>query len=96
MLEDIKNSIIDVIEKYPVDRVSIFGSYANGTFNEDSDIDILINFTAPIGMFKFLELKEVLEVKLNKKVDLMTYKSLENSFIKDEVLEGAIEIYEAR
>ena len=93
MLEDIKESIISVIENYPINKAAIFGSYANGLYNEESDIDILVNFTAPIGMFKFLDLKDTLEMKLNRKVDLLTYKSLENSYIKEEVLKGVVEIY---
>ncbi len=93
MLQDIKKEIIAVINKYPVNKVAIFGSYANGTNKNNSDIDILVNFKTPIGMFKFLELKDNLETALNRKVDLLTYKSLESSLIKEEVLKGAIEIY---
>lgn len=96
MIEDIKKNIIAVINKYPIDKAAIFGSYANGTNKKNSDIDILVNFNSFIGIFEFLELKENLEAVLNKKVDLLTYKSLENSLIKDEILKGAIEIYAQR
>ena len=96
IIEDIKKNIVNVINKYPINKAAIFGSYANGTNKRNSDIDILVNFSSPMGMFEFLELKENLEDVLKKKVDLLTYKSLESSYIKDEILKGAIEIYAKR
>ena len=57
--------------EYGVKKVGIFGSYANGTPDETSDVDIIIDFEHPIG-FKFIELVEYLERLLGRKVDLIT------------------------
>lgn len=74
-----KESIIELLrEHYPylaaeygVKRVGIFGSFAKGTPEETSDVDILVEFERPIG-FRFIELVEYLERLLNRKVDVLT------------------------
>ena len=62
--------------EYSVKRVGLFGSYAVGTANEASDIDLLVEFQRPIG-FKFMELAEYLERLLGKKVDILTLTGVE-------------------
>lgn len=65
-------------EKYPylaaefgVKRIGLFGSYAKDAANEDSDIDLVVEFERPIG-FKFIELAEYLERLLGRRVDILT------------------------
>ena len=62
--------------KYGVKEIGVFGSYARGEQGKDSDIDILVEFSKPIGFFKFLELEEYLEKLLGVKVDLVSKKAL--------------------
>ena len=57
--------------EYGVERIGLFGSYARGTTDEASDIDLVVEFQRPIG-FKFIELVEYLEKLLGKEVDLLT------------------------
>ena len=95
-IEELKNRIVPIISQYPVDKVSVFGSCARKQMNKNSDIDILISFSIPIGMFKFIEIKQVLEENLKHKIDLITFNSLNESDIKDAVLMEAIEIYDKR
>jgi hypothetical protein len=57
--------------EYGVKRIGIFGSYAKGIQQEDSDIDILVEFEKPIGL-KFVEFGEYLENILGKKADILT------------------------
>ena len=42
-IEEIKNTAIPIVEEYGVVRLSIFGSYARGEANDDSDLDFLID-----------------------------------------------------
>ncbi len=57
-------------EKFDVDNVILFGSYARDEATPTSDIDILLE--AKIKSFdKMFALKELLEKKFNKKVDLL-------------------------
>ena len=63
-------------EKYGVKKIGIFGSYSRGEANEGSDLDILVEFEKPIGLFKFLELEEYLSDLVGVKVDLVSKKAL--------------------
>jgi hypothetical protein len=89
--------IIELIRKnkdslkntYNIEKIGIFGSFAKDNQNDSSDIDILVEFSEPIGYFKFIELEQFLEKVLGKKVDLATKNSLKLS-IKKEVLKDTI------
>ena len=59
------------VKKYKVKRLGIFGSYAYGRPTRRSDIDILVEFRAPIGL-EFVDLAEELEKILHHKVDLVS------------------------
>ena len=61
---------------YKVKKIGIFGSYIRGKSNSKSDLDILVEFTEPIGLFKFMDLEEHLQEKLQVKIDLVSKKAL--------------------
>lgn len=80
----------EVLEnKFGVKRIAIFGSTARGENTAKSDIDIIVEFNKPIGLFAFVELENYLSKLLGKKVDLTTKKALKTS-IKKAVLKEAI------
>lgn len=70
---------------FSVKEIGLFGSYADNTHSEESDIDILVEFEKPIG-WKFFTLELFLEKIFNKKVDLVTTNALKAQ-VKDEILE---------
>ena len=80
-------------EKYPeIECAYLFGSYARGTANGKSDIDLLV-VCPPMGM-KFYGISEVLEQELHKKIDLHTHRQLvENETLVKEILKDGIKIY---
>jgi len=53
-----------------VKSLELFGSVARGSAGEDSDIDLLVEFDRPVGLFHFIRLQEHLEALLGRKVDL--------------------------
>lgn len=55
-----------------VRSLSLFGSVARDEAVPGSDIDLLVEFSEPVGMFEFLEVKAYLEALLGAKVDLVT------------------------
>jgi hypothetical protein len=63
-------------QKYAVQEIGVFGSVARGDAGEDSDVDVLVELSQPMGLFKFLELEEYLEARLGRKVDLVLKKAL--------------------
>jgi predicted nucleotidyltransferase len=75
-------------DKYKVEKIGLFGSYARGEESEKSDIDILVKFYAPIG-WEFIDLKDFLEEILNRKVNLVTIKASKPQ-LKDEILKEVV------
>jgi len=65
-----------IMERYNVKSIGIFGSYARGEERTDGDIDILVEFQQPIGIFAFMDLEEYLTVLIGIKVDLVSKKAL--------------------
>ena len=47
--ELIREAVYKVIAHYPIKKVVLFGSRADGTNREDSDIDLIMEFNAPIS-----------------------------------------------
>ncbi len=66
----------EIAARFSVSRIGIFGSVARGEQTEASDIDILVEFSRPIGFFTFLELEEFLSLNLSAPVDLVTSDAL--------------------
>lgn len=62
--------------RYHVKAIGLFGSVVRGKERPKSDIDVLVEFQSPIGLFKFLELEELLTERLGGKVDLVSKKAL--------------------
>jgi predicted nucleotidyltransferase len=75
-------------DKYKVMNIGVFGSYVHGEQSKLSDIDILVEFSEPVG-WEFIDLKEFLELKLEAKVDLVTKKALKPQ-IKDRILNEVV------
>jgi predicted nucleotidyltransferase len=65
--------------EYAVKTVGLFGSFADGTYTDTSDVDILVEFERPIG-WQFFKLEEYLEKEFNRKIDLVT-----NNALKDQI-----------
>ena len=78
-----------LFERYGVSAVSLFGSIARGESTEASDIDLLVEFSRPIGLLQFVELKRILEEVFGRSVDLVTPKALKPQ-LRDRILKEAI------
>ena len=66
----------ELIEKYKIKRIGIFGSYVRGNQKKRSDIDILVDYREIPDLLKFIELERHLEKLLKKKVDLVEKTSI--------------------
>jgi len=60
----------EMMQRFGVEKLSLFGSYARDEANEQSDIDLLVKM--PPSFEKFFELQQFLEKQLGKRVDLGT------------------------
>lgn len=84
----LKQHMGELRKKYKVRKMGIFGSYLRGTQRKGSDIDILVDFSEPVG-WEFVDLALYLEDKLGMKVDLVTPGALKEQ-IKKGVLEEVV------
>lgn len=76
---------------FGVARLALFGSVARDEAQSDSDVDLLVEFDRPVGMFRFMELQNHLEDLLGCGVDLGTPQSLKPR-IRDRILAEAVHV----
>ncbi|OGZ34429.1 MAG: hypothetical protein A2174_01505 [Candidatus Portnoybacteria bacterium RBG_13_41_18] len=93
--QKIKEAIDNDFLKDEVKKIMLFGSYLHGDFKEDSDIDLLIEFSpnSHIGFFKLVEIQNKLSQAAGRRVDLLTPEAL-SKYFRDDVLAEAEVIYE--
>mgnify|MGYP002391041862 CR=1 FL=1 len=78
------------LEKYGINKIGLFGSYAKNQENEYSDIDILVEFKEGNETFdNYMDLKFYLEERFNKKVDLVIAENIKED-LKKEILGSVI------
>lgn len=93
-LLDIKKRVSDLGSQYGAERIFLFGSYARGEATVDSDIDLRID-RGRIKGWALGGLLMDLEASLNKKVDLLTTGSLDNTFL-DAIKNEEVLLYERK
>ena len=91
-LSQIKAITKKVFSEYDIIYCYLFGSYAKGTADEKSDVDLLISGT--VSGLRFYELAEKLREKLHKRVDLLDVNQLMGNInLLNEVLSDGLKIY---
>ena len=58
-------------ERYGVSGVGLFGSFVHGRQRKGSDLDVLVEFSEPPSLLKYVELEDYLGQALGVKVDLV-------------------------
>ncbi len=90
-LEEVKSTLKQLkpqlVSKYGVSSLGLFGSIVRDDFTDKSDIDIVVTFSKPIGI-DFIDLADELEEKLNRKVDLVSRNGIKPRYL--EVIEPEI------
>jgi uncharacterized protein len=76
VLEKIINDILPILKKADVTKAALFGSYVRGDNTPSSDIDILVDLPRGKSLFDLAGLQINLEEKLQKRVDVVTYRSI--------------------
>jgi len=67
---------LEIKKKFKVKSIGIFGSYVRNEQKKRSDVDVLVEFVEPVGMFDFLDLEEYLQNIFQLKVELVSKKAL--------------------
>ena len=81
----------EIMDRFPVKSLYLFGSTARDEAGPESDVDLLVEFSQPVSLFEFIELQQTLERILRCKVDLGTRRSLK-LHLMDRVLQEAIRV----
>jgi predicted nucleotidyltransferase len=94
-VEAIKRTLIghkaELREEFKVKNLGVFGSYVRGEQKGTSDVDVLVDFEDPVGLFEFMKLENYLSDLLGVKVDLVSKKALK-PHIGERILEEVIMI----
>ena len=87
-----KKEIIDILRKYKVEvaqqygilDIGVFGSAAQDNFGEDSDVDVVIRISKQ-ELFMLVGIKNELEERLHRPVDIVTYRENMNQYLKKRI-----------
>ena len=82
---------LPILLKNRIKRAAFFGSIARGEMTDESDIDILVEFEGRKSLLDLAGLKLDLEDALQRRVDLLTYRSL-HPMLKDRILAEQVSI----
>ncbi|MCP5053747.1 MAG: nucleotidyltransferase family protein [bacterium] len=91
-VDNVKEKILPILEKYQVKRASFFGSVAQGNLRKESDIDILVELSDQLSLFDFIGLKHELEDKVGRKVDLVEFDTIKKA-LKERILAQQVPIF---
>lgn len=97
-LQKFMPQIITLLKKHKVTSAYLFGSAVTAKFNEQSDVDFLVNLKeglAPLDAGEHLwDLHDELRDLLSREIDLLTERSLKNPYFIQELAETKVPIYE--
>jgi predicted nucleotidyltransferase len=88
IIQDKKEQILALAAKHGALNVRVFGSVANGTADQDSDVDFLVDLEQDRSLFDLGGLLMDLQQLLNRNVDVVTENGL-HWYIKDRILSEA-------
>ena len=91
-LKQLKLILKPILNKYGITDINLFGSYARGEANKDSDIDIYCNKGNIKTLIDQQRLIEELEMALNKKVDIIFSSSQMDELFKKNIMEDMIKL----
>lgn len=79
------------LQRRGVKSLAVFGSVARGEASDDSDLDLLVEFDRPVGLFEFIRLKHMLEELTRCRVDLVTPDALHPA-MRETILGEAVHV----
>ena len=82
-IDEIAALVKPVAERYGIERVWLFGSYARGEATEDSDVDLMLTYEKLKGLFAYGGLYVDFAEALGKSVDIVTERSLSSPYANE-------------
>lgn len=87
--------LIEACRQNDVVKVGVFGSMVRGEANEQSDLDLIVEFSKRKSLLALVALERQLALMLGRKVDLLTEAAL-SPYLHDRIMRELDVIYEAR
>ena len=94
MSSNLNSTIISYLSKYRPERIGIFGSFARGDNNSESDLDLLVTFRQTLSLLDLVRIERELSELLGIKVDLLTEGALKNQKLRSYIMRDIQIIYE--
>ncbi|MEA2046304.1 MAG: nucleotidyltransferase family protein [Euryarchaeota archaeon] len=91
MDEKIKE-IVEMLKRHGAKEIKIFGSYVRDEAREDSDLDVLVEFSGRKSLLDLVGIEQELEEALGIKVDLLTRKSI-SPYLIDRIEKEAVVVF---
>lgn len=91
LLEKKRDALLRIADQHGARDVRLFGSYAKGTAEESSDVDILVTLDSGRTLLDLVALKQDLEDLFGRRVHVVTPLSL-SSYIRDSVMREAVSL----
>jgi predicted nucleotidyltransferase len=88
------NALIEICRANDVARLEVFGSTARGEANEDSDIDLLVEFTKRKSLLALVSLEREMSAALGRNVDLLTEAAI-SPYLREQINRDRRVIYDA-
>lgn len=89
--------IYTLCQTHKVKTLSVFGSILTNRFNNDSDVDLLVDFNSDINhnnyADNFFNFYYALKSLLGRNIDLVDYSAIKNPYFKEEIEETKRVIY---
>ena len=82
-INEIQRIVVPIAHSYGIKRLYLFGSYAKGTADEKSDVDLLVEKGKPMSLLKLSGMRQMFQEALNLSVDLVTTAGIEDDFRKE-------------
>jgi predicted nucleotidyltransferase len=78
----LRRQVIPILKQHDVKRAALFGSFARGEDTRRSDLDLVIEFRGAKSLLDLVALKQALEARTRRRVDVLTYGALHPSIRK--------------
>jgi predicted nucleotidyltransferase len=91
IIERLPQARPQLAQEFGVTRIAIFGSYARGEQQEDSDVDVLVEVDPSIGL-RFVDLADRIEAVLGMRADVISRRAISPrhwAVIKQELVDAA-------
>jgi uncharacterized protein len=94
VLQRLRLALPHLRRRYGLVRLSLYGSFTRGAAVENSDVDLVVELSRPLGL-EFVSLAQYLERKIGRKVDLVTFETLRRSLTSPRYRDIAVNIQES-